>query len=183
MRGLFLSALMLAVIGASPGLANAQPGLSTGLDPAGADRANRIEEEARRGVMKIRKEGIDALQAQDFVAAEKSFGALLARNPTTNDANYLMGLAKLGLRNWADARQYLEAAVKKEPARAEPKSRLGVAYIRLNDMDAANKQRAELAGLDAKCKSKCPDAAAIADSLRILDQALAPKPAASSPAP
>lgn len=182
MRGLFLSLTMLAVIGASPGLATAQPGLSTGLDPAGADRANRIEEEARRALMKIRKDGIDALQAQDFPSAEKAFGNLLAKNPTTNDANYLMGVAKLGLRNWTEARQYLEAAVSKEPKRAEPKSRLGVAYVRLNDMDSARKQRADLAGLDAKCGGKCVDAAAIVDSVRILDQALVPQPPAIAPA-
>jgi len=176
MRGLILSALMLAAIGSVSGVANAQAGLTTGLNPEGADRANRIEEYARRELMGIRKEGIDALQAQDFVGAEKSFGELASRVPTLTDAHYLLGVAKLGLKKWDEAKQVLEIAVKQEPRRPEPKSRLGVTYVRLNDFDSAMKQRAELASMDKKCKGACSEAAGIAEGLALLDKALAAKP-------
>jgi TolA-binding protein len=175
MRGLMLSVLMLAAFGAATGAASAQPGLSTGLNPEGADHASRIEDNARRALMAIRKTGVDALNNQDFATAEKTFAELVAKTPTTSDAHYLMGLAKLGLKNWAEAKQFLEIAVKQEPKRAEPKSRLGVAYVRLNEIDAAKKQREELAAMEKKCKGTCPEAPAIASNLALLDQVLAAK--------
>lgn len=182
MRGLFLSVLMLAAIGSLSGVAHAQPGLSTGLNPEGADRANQIEENARRQLMAIRKVGVEALQSQNYPVAEKTFSELLARSPTTSDANYLMGLAKLGLQNWGEAKQFLEIAVKQEPKRPEPKARLGVTYVRLNDIDAAKKQRAELVKMDKKCKGGCGDAAGIADGLALLDKALASQGSKADPA-
>ncbi len=179
MRALLVSVLVVAATGVMAGAASAQPGLSTGMSLDGIDRATRIEENARRKLEGMRKEGVDALQKQDFAAAEKAFAKLVAQNPTTTDAHYLMGIAKLGLQNWTEAKEVLEIAVKKEAARPEPKARLGVAYLRLNDTASAAKQRDELAGLSAKC-SGCPDAARITENLALLDRAIAaqaPKPA------
>ena len=181
MRGLFLSVLMLAAICSVSGVAYAQPGLSTGLNPEGADRANQIEKNALRVAMSIRKVGIEALQNQNYPAAEKAFSDLLARVPTNSDANYLMGLAKLGRQNWGEHKPFLEIAVKEEPKRPEPKVRLGVTYVRLNDIDAAKRQRAELVKIDRKCKGACGDAAAIADGLALLDKALASQGSKADP--
>ncbi len=180
MRSFVVSLLVLAAAAAAPGPALAQPGLSSAPNLDGADNANRIAENAQRALQALRKEGLEALQSQDFPAAEKAFGKLLSRNPTTADASYLMGLTKLAQQNWAEARQYLETAVKKEPTRPDPKARLGVAYVKLNDTEAAMKQRAELAGLASKCNG-CSDAARIAENLALLDRALAPKPPAATP--
>lgn len=181
MRGLVLSVLFLAAAGSVCGAASAQPGLSSAPNLDGADNANRIAENAKRKLDGIRKEGIEALQKQDFAGAEKAFGKLVAQNPTTTDAHYLMGVAKLGLQNWADAKQFLEIAVKKESSRPEPKARLGVAYIRLNDLDSAKKQRDDLAALAAKCNG-CADAARINENLGMLDRALAPPAPKVAPA-
>lgn len=184
MRSLVLSVLILAAAGAASGVAHAQPGLSSAPNLDGADNANRIAENAKRKLDGMRKEGIEALQKQDFAAAEKAFGKLVAQNPTTNDANYLMGLAKLGLQNWTDARQFLELAVKQDPKWPDPKSRLGVAYLRLNDADAAAKQRADLATLSSGCNG-CKDAKSITENLAMLDRAIAAaqKPKVEAPAP
>jgi Flp pilus assembly protein TadD len=184
MRGLLLSLLFLAVTGVMPGVlsgaADAQKGLSTGANLDGIDNANRIAENARRKLDGMRKEGVDALQKQDFAAADKIFTNMAAQNPTTTDAHYLLGIAKLGLQNWAEAKQVLEIAVKKEAARPEPKARLGVAYLRLNDTAGAMKQREELAGMGAKCNG-CPDAPRIAENLALLDRAIAARTPVTPP--
>jgi tetratricopeptide (TPR) repeat protein len=181
MRGLFLSALMFAAAGLMAGGATAQKGLSTGPNLDGIENANRIAENARRKLDGVRKDGIEALQKQDFAGAEKAFAKLVAQDPTLSDAHYLMGIAKIGLKNWADARQFLETAVLKEPTRPDPKARLGVTYVKLNELELAKKQRDELAGLSARCNG-CPDAARITENLALLDRALAPPAPNSAPA-
>jgi TolA-binding protein len=181
MRGLLLALIFLAGAGAASGAADAQKGLSTGPNLDGIDNANRIEENARRKLDAMRKDGVDALQKQDFAGAEKIFTNMAAQNPTTTDAHYLLGIAKLGLQNWAEAKQVLEIAVKKEADRPEPKARLGVAYLRLNDTGGAMKQREDLASMAAKCKG-CPDAARIADNLALLDRAIAARSPSTPPA-
>lgn len=179
MRNLAISILVLAAVGSVSGVATAQPGLSTGMNTDGIDRNRRIEEDQKRALDKLRKAGLAALQAQDFATAEKSFGSLLEKNPTTSDANYLMGLAKIGLKKWPEAKQYLEVAITEEPKRPEPKARLGVADIMVNDMEGAIAQRIVLADMAEKCNG-CADAKKINDNLAMIDKVLAavqPKPA------
>jgi len=183
MRRLVVSILALAVIGGSIGIAGAQKGLSTGPDLDGIDRAARIEEQKRRDLEAPRKAGLEALQAQDFAAAEASFATLLSKDPTTSDANYLMGLAQIGLKKWPEAKQYLAVAVTEEPKRPEPKLRLGISALMTGDIETAKVQRAELATLSSTCGS-CPDAKKITDNIATLDKvidaatkAAAPKPA------
>src|SRR5690348_10693922 len=168
-----LCALIAAMIGLSlPGLAHAQIGLSTKPNYDATERANQIDEGAQRDLNTLHNGAIEALQAKNFVAAEELLINLVGRNPTTEDASFLMGLAKMGLEKWGEARTYLEAAVKKQPARPEPKTRLGLAYVKLKNPDAAKRQRAELASLDAACKGACADANWIKDGLFLLDEAL-----------
>lgn len=188
MRRLVVSILVLAAVGSVSGVATAQPGLSTGMNTDGIDRNRRIEEDQKRALDKLRKAGLEALQAQNFAGAEKSFGSLLEKNPTTSDANYLMGLAKIGLKKWPEAKQYLEVAIMEEPKRPEPKARLGVADIMVNDMEGAKVQRIVLADMAEKCNG-CADAKKINDNLAMIDKVLAavqPKPAtapAAAPPP
>lgn len=186
MRGLLLSILLLAAMVSASGVANAQPGLSTGMNTDGIDRNRRIEEDQRRALDKLRKAGLEALQAQNFVLAEKSFEGLLAKNPTTSDANYLMGLAKMGLKKWPEAKQFLEIAIVEEPKRPEPKARLAVAAIMANDIPLATSQRAELVSMKARCNGSCPEASLITGNLAMVDKVIAAvnaPPAAPTPAP
>jgi Flp pilus assembly protein TadD len=182
MRTVLLSALVMGTACAITGTANAQPGLSGGMNLDGIDRAARIEENTRRKLEGMRKEGVDALQKQDFAGAETAFAKLAAQNPTTNDAHYLLGVAKLGLQKWAEAKDVLEIAAKKQPTQPEPRARLGVAYLRLNDAASAAKQREELAGLASKCNG-CPDAARITENIALLDRAIAAQAPKPAPAP
>ena len=175
MRKLALSILVIAAAGAVAVPASAQRGLnslSAGPNADGVDNARRIEENKMRSLEVVRKAGLAALQAQDFPRAEQSFSKLLSFDPTTSDANYLMGLAQMGQKKWLEAKFSLEGAIKNEPKRPEPKARLGVAYIMINDMDGAAKQRADLASMAASC-GNCTDAGRIAANLAMIDKVLA----------
>jgi hypothetical protein len=191
-----LRALIAVAIGlCSTGLAHAQAqnpldplskGLWTRPDYDQIYAADRVDEFARRELIALHKTATESLDAKNYAAAETTLSALVGRDPTTTDAHFLMGLAKIGLGKWDEARIHLETAVQKEPARPEPKTRLGLAYIELNNVEAAKRQRAELASLDAACKGACADAVWIADGLLLLDERLvAPRaPAlAANPAP
>lgn len=180
LRSLILAAIGFAVAGAS----NAQGSQDNPLSPLkglwnrpdydAIDRANRIDEFNERELMALRKTAIDALEIKNFVAAERTLGELVLRNPTTTDAHFLLGLAEIGLGKWEQARIALEAAVLSEPERPEPKTRLGLTYLKLNDAEAAKRQRGDLASLDTRCKQACPDATWIKDGLILLDEALNP---------
>jgi Flp pilus assembly protein TadD len=185
MRQLVVSILIAAAIGSIAGVAYAQKGLSTGPNYDAIENSRRVDENRMRKLEIPRKAGLAALQAQDFVLAEKHFGELVALDPTTSDANYLMGLTQLGLEKWDDAKQYLEIAVKSEPRRPEPKARLGVAYVMTGDSASARRQRDELVALASTC-GRCGDAKKIGDNLAMIDRVLAAvaKPAAApTPAP
>ncbi len=181
MRRLVVSLLVLAAIGGTVGISSAQKGLSSGADLDGIDRSQRIEEQKRRELEMPRKAGLEALQAQDFAAAEASFTTLLSKDPTTSDANYLMGLAQIGLKKWPEAKQYLEVAIKEEPKRPEPKLRLGISALMTGDIETAQTQRADLADLSSKCGS-CPDAKKITDNIATLDRVIAAATKAATPA-
>lgn len=176
---------VMTVTGTASAQRNGTASLSNGPDISGIDNARRIEENAKRALEKIRKDGLAALQAQDYAKAERTFDDLLSKNPTTLDAHFLMGLAKMGLKKWAEAKEVLQIAITEEPNRPEPRARLGVANIMVNDMEGAMAQRAALASMSANCSVGCADSQRIKDNLAMIDKvlaAIAPKPAAT-PAP
>lgn len=173
MTGLKRFVLLTAASLALALTAHAQPGLSTKPNYDGIYNAERIDESTQRDLAALHKTATDALAAQNYVGAETALADLVRRNPTTVDSSFLMGLAKIGLGQWEDARRHLEAAVKKEPRRPEPKARLGLVYTMLDNPDAARRQRADLASLDTACKSTCADATWIAEGLAAIDYALA----------
>ncbi|MGH6912034.1 MAG: tetratricopeptide repeat protein, partial [Phenylobacterium sp.] len=138
------------------------------------DRVDRVSDGAQTELRALRATALAALQARDYPAAEKAFADLLARAPNTRDASFMMGLTKAGLEKWEEAKGYLEIATTQDPKRPEPKTRLGLTYVKLGNIDGAKQQRGELASLDQACKGACEDAKWIADGLVILDQALDP---------
>lgn len=156
------------------GAAHAQPGLSTGPDYDLIDKAERIDDNADNGLPQLRQQGLAALQAKDFATAEAAFSEVLRRNPSAVGASFLLGLSKIGLEKWDEARTALERAVIDEPDRPEPKTRLGLTYVMLQDAASARRQRDALIMLDSECEGTCKDAAWIKDGVAALDQALAP---------
>ncbi len=176
-RALLNSVMVGSVMAASlalAGAAQAQPGLSTGPDYDLIYKADRIDDNAVSGLAQLQQQGLAALQAKDFATAETAFADLLRRNPSAVGASFMLGLSKIGLEKWDEARVALERAVVDEPDRPEPKTRLGLTYVMLQDSVAAGQQRNALLMLDADCKGSCADAVWIKDGIVALDQALAP---------
>ncbi len=173
----FTGCLLAATLGIA-GAALAQPGLSTKPNYDLIYKSDLIDDEARREVTFLHQSAVQALQAQDYAAAEKNLSDLLKIKSAPPASNFLMGLAKIGLEKWDEAQLFLETAVATEPKRPEPKTRLGITYAKLNNTDAARQQRAALAGLDVDCRQTCADAQWINEGLVLLDQALASEEAA-----
>lgn len=161
------------------GAAQAQPGLSTKPNYDMIDKADRIDEGAQATLSLLHQRAVNFLQAKDYGAAEIVLREMLQRQPTTPDANFLMGLAKTGLEKWDEARGFLELAVQSEPKRPEPKTRLGLVYAKFDRMDEARAQREALGALSVSCADACEDATWIKDGMYTLDQALASAKAAS----
>jgi tetratricopeptide (TPR) repeat protein len=180
MHALAYLGIIFATVLALAGAANAQPGLSTAPDYDLIDSSDRVDENAQRRLDRLRGRALAAMQAKDFAAAEAAFAELMQAGGRLDlGANFLMGLAKIGLEKWDEAQPFLEAAIVDEPSRPEPRTRLGITYAKLSKMDAARQQRAALASLDAECKQTCADAKWIAEGLALLDKALESKEAAT----
>jgi TolA-binding protein len=124
------------------GAANAQ--VPRGFTPQGADQ-QRLENNTSLSAKRY-QDGVDALQARNFVVAEGIFEDFLRGNPNHPDA--------------------------KAP---DPKSRLGVTLAKLGDVNGAMEQRAALEKMDKDCKGKCRNAQWIANGIAMIDAALPPK--------
>jgi hypothetical protein len=173
MRAQLFAGMLVAGMFGLAGVAHAQPGLSTKPNYDLIDKSDRVDENAQRELNQLQNRAVAALQASNFGTAETAFAELMRRGRKEPGINFLMGLTKIGLEKWDEARVYLEAAIVDEPKRPEPKTRLGITYVKLNNIDAARQQRAALASLDAECKRTCKDAAWIIEGLALIDEALA----------
>ena len=161
----------------------AQPGLSTKPNYDLIYNADRIDENGQADINRLHNDAVTALQAKDFAGAEAKLNDLFKRSLSPPaDSSFLMGLAKIGLEKWAEALPFLEAAVAAEPQRPEPKTRLGLAQVMLNQPAAAREQREALIRLDIACNNACSDNTWINDGIRTLDQALAAKSPANQSA-
>lgn len=115
-----------------------------------------------------------ALENGDFARAEKILGNVLRSKPYDADANLYMGVVKMNLGEWQDAKKHLEIAARKMPRHPDPKSRLGVTYAKLGDATGAVIQRAELVKMADTCRGACKDFAPyIASGIEMIDEALA----------
>ena len=179
MRALMLTGLVLAATLAFAGAAHAQEGLSTGPDYNLIDKADRVDENGQRDVNLLRQRALAALQVKDYAGAEIALAEVLRFKNPTPGANFLMGLAKIGLEKWTEAQPYLEAATVDEPQRPEPKTRLAITYVKLDNPEAAKQQRTALAALDASCSKTCADAQWISEGILLIDQALSSDQAAA----
>jgi len=168
-RSLVAACAALALLGA----AHAQ---RVGHTPAPGENTTGLSQGLGEDSTKRLNDGIEALRAKNFLVAESAFEDVLRHNKTNPDANFMMGVTKMSMGKWEDAKTYLEIAVRKNPKGPDPKSRLAVTYIKLGDLDGAKKQRTELAKLDAACKGACRDAKWIADGIAMVDAAMPAKP-------
>lgn len=114
-------------------------------------------------------DGLRAFEKKNFTAAERKFVRYVATDTKNGEANLYLGVTRMQLGRWEDARAPLEIASEKMPRHPDPKSRLGVTYAMLGDTAAANAQRADLVRMAAGCKDDCTY---IRNGIAMIDAAL-----------
>lgn len=97
------------------------------------------------------RDGVAALQANDYKKAEKKFGEVLSVAPKHPEANYYMALAKIGAGKSKNAVRYLQKAIKERGNFIEARERLALVKIDLGEPDAAREQLTAIEGLKAEC--------------------------------
>ncbi len=115
------------------------------------------------------QDGVDALKAKNFGVAEAIFADVLRENGNHPEANFMMGVAKMSLGKWSEAKPYLDIAVQKKPKDPDPKSRLGVTLIKLGDAEGAKRQRDDLVKLQRDCGGNCKNAEYIDRGIAMID--------------
>jgi tetratricopeptide (TPR) repeat protein len=117
--------------------------------------------------------GVAALEANDFVKAEAIFNETLRYYGSNPRFRFFMGVTKMNLGKWEEARRYLRTPARELRRLPDPKSYLGVTYVKLGDFDAAHAQRASLVKMAEACKGTCELSPYIASGIQMIDEALA----------
>jgi tetratricopeptide (TPR) repeat protein len=125
------------------------------------------------------RNGIDALKANRFADAKKSFGNVLGVAPTDANVNFLAGLADAGLNDLKGAARHYERATKANAKMVDAHQELAVTYAKLGQRDKAEAELAKLQKLDTDCAGACEDAAKLKDAITTVQTALAAPPQAS----
>ncbi|MBB5520039.1 tetratricopeptide repeat protein [Amphiplicatus metriothermophilus] len=86
------------------------------------------------------REGLEALEREDYRTAEKKFGEVLSVLPKNPEANYHMGLAKIGRGKTKSSVRYFERAIRERPSYTEARERLALVQIELGEPDEAREQ-------------------------------------------
>ncbi|HXI88059.1 MAG TPA: tetratricopeptide repeat protein [Parvularculaceae bacterium] len=127
---------------------------------------------------KAYQEGIEALKTEDYKTAERKFGEVLSVAPDHPEANYYMGLAKVGRGKSKDAVRYFKRAIKARSNFVEARERLAIVSIDLGKPDDAREQLDGIKKLQADCDAAgadCSDAfkARIVQAINTVEAALA----------
>ncbi len=139
-RAILAAVSMAALASATPSIAAPSGGgslPSAQVDPAEAYR-----------------EGVEALQAEDYKKAEQKFGDVLEVAPKNPEANYFMGVAKVGRGKTKSSIRYFEKAIKERANFTEAREQLALAQLALGDREAAGEQLAALKAQAAACESE-----------------------------
>lgn len=126
--------------------------------------------------------GLKYLKQKDFAMAAAAFGDVVQFDQSNGNAHYLLGVSKLGLNSIDQAKTEFQVAARIQPNNPDPRGRLGDILANAGDVAGAQKQRDELAALDAKCAGKCPEAAGIKQNIAIVEAGLKASTAKAAPA-
>ena len=100
------------------------------------------------------QDGLAALQAGDYKTAERRFGEVLSVIRGHPEANYFMGLAKIGREKHKSSIRYFKRAIKERPDFVEAREQLALVYIKLEKPEDASGQLQELNDLLASCETE-----------------------------
>ena len=124
------------------------------------------------------RKGIEALQAQRYAEAKKSFMRVLGVAPRDANANFLAGLANAGLGDLKNARKHYERAVKSDPGMVAAHQELGATYAKLGEVAKAQATLASLNAMAAQCGETCPKAADLKNAVASVSAAISSGPQA-----
>jgi tetratricopeptide (TPR) repeat protein len=161
--------LLAAAAAANPGGSGGSMG-SGGQSPS--DSASSFDAAAEY------RKGIEALKASRFADAKKSFGRVLEVAPRDANSNYLAGLAAAGLNDLKGAAKFFERAARADQNLIPAREDLAVTLLKLGDRSKAESELAKLKANQAKCASKCPQAAALDKAVARVSAALSGSPQA-----
>ena len=104
--------------------------------------------------------GLSLLRSSEFKAADKKFGRVLKASSRHPQANYYMGVAKVGQGKHKSATRYFKAAVRHDKTFYEAYAGLGEAYANAGKTEKALKVVADLDERAVSC-GECSDSARI----------------------
>ncbi len=118
--------------------------------------------------------GVAALEANNFTQAEEIFAETLRYNSNNVTARFYLGVTKMKLEKWDEAKRYLKTPARELRKLPDPKIHLGVTYAKLGDRAGALAQRASLVKMAEACQGMCKYSSSIAEGIQVIDKALAP---------
>jgi tetratricopeptide (TPR) repeat protein len=118
-------------------------------------------------------DGVAALEASDFARAEEILARNLRYNKNNDAVRFYLGVAKMNLGKWDEAKRNLKIAARELRKLPDPKGHLGVTYAKLGDIAGANAQRARLVKMAEACKGDCKLSPYITSGIQMIDEALA----------
>ena len=134
-------------------------GSSAGAATGGFGNDNSISTKAYNPVLDY-QDGLKSLRNSDFKNAEKKFDRVIKSTRRNPQANYYMGVAKVGQDKHKSATRYFKAAVRYDETFYEAYAGLGKAYANAGKTEKAQKVVAELNERAASC-GECADATRI----------------------
>ncbi|MEO7251043.1 MAG: tetratricopeptide repeat protein [Arenimonas sp.] len=118
------------------------------------------------------KKGVEALQAENYKEADRSFGRVLQAVPRDANSNFMAGLARSGLGKLKDARRYFEKAVKYNDDLILAHRELGIVYAKLGEAAKAKAVLDDLKQRAVTCGETCPQAAELKGAVSVVEAAL-----------
>lgn len=105
------------------------------------------------------RNGVEALQANRFADASRSFTRVLSVMPKAANVHYLLGSAKAGSGDWKAAAKAYAKAVRYDDKMIVAHRDLGVAQAKSGDLEKAKATLASLTARDTACAGTCPETA------------------------
>ena len=175
-RPYLLSSMLLAGVSLLAAVAGANPGGSGGSTGSGGQSPSMSASQFDAAA-EYRK-GVDALKASHFADAKKSFVKVLGVAPRDPGANYLTGLASVGLNDLKGAAKFFDKAARADPKLVVARQDLAVTLAKLGDRPKAEAELAKLKESQAKCASTCAQAADLDKAIAAVSAALGGSPQA-----
>lgn len=122
------------------------------------------------------RKGVDALKAQQFSDAKKSFARVLGVSPEDANTNFLAGMADAGLNDLKGAAKHYEKAIRADSRLIPAEQELGITYAKLGDTAKAQTALGRLQRLNDDCKGTCKEADQIKQAIDAVQSAIGQPP-------